>query len=423
MLKNILNKSELLKNTLTLVSGTVVAQLIPIGLQPFLRRIYTPEDFGLFAVYTSVFGIVIVIAAGKYENTIVLPKEDEEANHIVWGAFFFSLLFNILLLIFFLFFDTYIISFFDFPKEMTYWLYFVPLSTFLIASYRTLNNWLIRKKEFKKSSINKIVRRTAEGITQSGMGAASMSKGLIIGAIVGDFFNLMISLFQSMKSGLRLDIDVRKIWEAIKKYSDFPIYNSLPSLFNSISLFLPVIIINKFYSQEITGYVDLSRQMLALPIALISITISQVLLQKIAENRNKQQHILPLILKLSLGLLSVSILGVITILLLGNTLFEIAFGSEWINSGEIAKILVFAYAIKFVVSPLSSIFISLEKIKLSSIWQTLYFIAICSLFYLEDSSLEKFLTTYVIIDLLAYSVYYILIFSVAKNHDNQLLKK
>ena len=72
MLKDNIYKSDFLKYTLVLVSGTVLAQLIPILLQPILRRIYTPEQFGLFAVYSSIFSMLVVVAAGKYETTIVV---------------------------------------------------------------------------------------------------------------------------------------------------------------------------------------------------------------------------------------------------------------------------------------------------------------------------------------------------------------
>ena len=177
---------------------------------------------------------------------------------------------------------SYIISFFEFPQEMGFWMNFIPLSIFLASSYLALNNWLIRKKQFKQSSFNKIIRRSAEGGTQLSAGSFIKKKGLIIGSIVGDFVNFTFGLYQVKKAGLNFNFNLSQIKITLKKYKDFPIYSALPSLFNSISLFLPIIIINKIYSQEITGYVDLSRQMLALPIALISATIAQVLLQKTA---------------------------------------------------------------------------------------------------------------------------------------------
>ena len=42
-------KSEFSRNVLTLMTGTTIAQAIPI--RPILIRIYSPEDFGAFALH------------------------------------------------------------------------------------------------------------------------------------------------------------------------------------------------------------------------------------------------------------------------------------------------------------------------------------------------------------------------------------
>ena len=79
-LKEMLNlKSEFSKNVLTLVTGTTIAQSIPIAISPILTRIYTPEDFGVLALFISITTILGTIANGRYELAIVLPKRDNNA--------------------------------------------------------------------------------------------------------------------------------------------------------------------------------------------------------------------------------------------------------------------------------------------------------------------------------------------------------
>ena len=43
-------KSEFTKNVLTLMTGTTIAQAIPIAISPILTRLYSPEDFWIFAL-------------------------------------------------------------------------------------------------------------------------------------------------------------------------------------------------------------------------------------------------------------------------------------------------------------------------------------------------------------------------------------
>ena len=59
LLKKI-KKSEFLSNSLILITGTFIAQLIPIILQPFLRRIFSPSDFGYFAIFTTIVGVLVL---------------------------------------------------------------------------------------------------------------------------------------------------------------------------------------------------------------------------------------------------------------------------------------------------------------------------------------------------------------------------
>lgn len=412
-----LHKNEFLKNSLVLITGTAIAQVIPILFQPFLRRIYTAEEFGVFAIYFSLFSFLVVIASARYDSVVLLPKEDNDASLIVSGALVISLIFSLLLTIIVLIFQNNIITLFELPTSIKPFLLLLPLSVFFGSCYRVLNNWLVRKKKFKASSVNKIVRRGSEGSVQLFLGFSKNSSGLFIGSIIGDFFNCLMGLFQSKKSGFKFSIETQKVKPLLLKYKDFPLYNSLPTLLNTLSFVLPIFIINNHYSKEITGQFDLTKQMLALPIALISVAISQVLIQKITELKQDSRRIKPLLLKTMLTLTVFSIIGLALILLFGVNLFTFIFGNEWLIAGELSQILIYAYALKFIVSPLSVTFIALEKIKVSSLWQTLYFISICSLFFLENLTIKEFLYFYIFIELGAYFTYLILMFWVATKND------
>ena len=83
MIKKLKPKSEFSRNVLTLMTGTTIAQAIPIAISPILTRIYTPEDFGVFALYMAIAAIISVVSTGRYEMAIMLPKRNEDVNAIV----------------------------------------------------------------------------------------------------------------------------------------------------------------------------------------------------------------------------------------------------------------------------------------------------------------------------------------------------
>ena len=95
-ISSLIPKEEFSKNVLTLVSGTAIAQIIPIAISPVLTRIYTPEEFGIYAIFTSIVIIFSVISNGRYELAIVLPEKDEDAINI----FALGLIINVVLFFF-----------------------------------------------------------------------------------------------------------------------------------------------------------------------------------------------------------------------------------------------------------------------------------------------------------------------------------
>ena len=416
-------KSEFTRNVITLITGTTVAQIIPVVLQLILRRLFTPEAFGAFAIYFSVIGIIVVISTLKYEMAIVLPEKDKDAANIFILSLFINLVFNFLILLILIFFRSFIVKFLNFPQQFAFWLYFIPLSAFLFSSYQIINYWLIRQKAFKASSLNKILRRSFEGITQIAFGFSGKSLGLVAGDIMGNIVNNIGGYFQIMLHGFSFKyFSLTKLKYVLRKYKQFPQFQAIPALMNTASLLLPFIIINKLYSGNITAQFDLSRMVLALPIALISVSFSQVLLQKLSEKRRRKEKILKHILKISLALFTLVIPGVIIIMLWGPDIFRLAFGLKWKEAGEFSQILVFTYAIQFVVSPLAVIFPALEKIKIAAVWQTAYFIIIVVLFLLRGLTVMEFITVYMYITLVVYFVYWIMITKVARNYDSSVSK-
>jgi len=107
---NIKPKAEFTRNVLTLMTGTTIAQAIPIAISPILTRIYTPEDFGILALFMAVSSIFGSIANGRYELAIMLPKKDEDAINIFALGFIINSVLSFLLLLTVLIFHDYLVE-------------------------------------------------------------------------------------------------------------------------------------------------------------------------------------------------------------------------------------------------------------------------------------------------------------------------
>lgn len=413
--------SAIFRNVFTLVSGTVIAQLIPLILQPILRRLYSPEDFGAFAIYITTVSVLAVICSLRYEQAIIIPGNDIQAANILSLSIVFASFFSIVLIILVFFFKYEISHLIKFPTEYRNWLFVIPFSVLLYISYEGINYWLIRMKKFRSSSINKVAKRGVEGVTLISFGILKPHGGLFWGDILGSLANILSGIYQLRKSGFKFKfISKVKMAFSFKKHIDFPKYNLFPTLLNTMSSAIPIFIINNNYSKATVGHFDLSRQALSIPAALITASIFQVLYQKISENYNKRLSVKKEIIDLFLVLFFISIIEVVTVFLFGTYIFKFIFGEQWYLSGEYSRILVFSYAIKFLVSPLSAVFIPLGRIRIGSAWQVFYFLLISVFFFIKDLSFDLFLIYYVLFDLLAYFIFLYLIFYVVKDYETKI---
>lgn len=415
-------KSDLLRNTSVLISGTLVAQIIPVLLQPVLRRFYVdPEMFGAYSVYLSIVGILLVISSFKYELAIILPKKNTEAVSLFFLTILLNTIFNILVFLIIVIWKGKISEFLNIPVEYSSYLYLVPLGTFLYSLYTSMNYWLVRNKKFLSVSINKFFRRGIEGVSQVSLKFLTPVNGILYGDLLGHSANVISGIYQGKKSGLSLRLfSPAGIKAVLLKYAEYPKFNIVPGLMSACSYLLPALMINKFYSAETLGYFDFSKLLLSVPMALIASSITHVLLQKVSERNNNNQSIRNDLSAIFIFVLFSAILEIIIILVWSEELFSLLFGEEWVKSGTMSKTLVWAFAFNYVVSSFSSIFISLKKIRLLSIWQVFYFLSIISLMYFQFLPIESFLRLYVGIEVMCCTIITILMIYIISGYEQRI---
>lgn len=418
-LRTYFSNSRLLRNSATLIVGTVLAQLIPILFQPLLRRMFSAEEFGTAALYITAVGMLVAIANLKYESAIVLPEEDQKAQELMNGGVLISALLSIVIWLLIFINEGYIIKRFELDHAASWYLHLLPLSVFLVSSFQCFNYYLIRKKAFKDSAKNKVYRRGTEALTQTSSGYLKVGSGLLLGNLIGDFVNFIGGYLQAAKKGFSFSFELKKIIPTLKQYWQFPVYQALPSLLNTISLTLPVFIVNAAFGKAHTGQYDLSRLVLSLPMALISIALSQVYLQHQAEKIRNKQEIKHDFKKVSQSLFLLSLPFALVLFFFATPVFSFVFGPQWRLAGELTAVLIFGQTLKFIVSPLSSTLVALQEVRYSAIWQSLYFVSMLWLYFNPGATIQAFVLRYCLIDLVAYSLYFGLIYTRIQHYEKQ----
>ncbi len=360
----LIGKTEFSANVLTLMTGTAIAQAIPIAISPILSRIYSPSDFGIFGLFLAVVSIIAVAAGGRYEMAIMLPKKDEDAFNILALSVIISFVVSAFVFIFILIFQNSFISIFieKYPcygfSEIKFWLYLIPVSIFLMSAYQIVNYWSTRQKTFKMNASGRIGQSGVNSLTTLSMGFLTKGPlGLITGTLTGyatGFFVLSFNIFKNIKN-LFPFITKAKLKENAITYKAFPIINAPPALLSTMQDYGILFIIAYFFSSFVVGCYSFVIRIMNIPLSLIGSSMYQVFYQKASSLYNNNENIQPFVKKLFLRSFLIGLPIFVLIFVLAPRVFAFVFGEEWRYAGELAQILTPWLFLNFIASPISSL--------------------------------------------------------------------
>jgi len=418
MVSKIMPKSDFAKNVLTLLTGTTVAQAIPIAISPILTRIYSPKDFGVLALFISITSIFASIATARYELAIMLPKSDKEAINIAALSLIVNLFISLALFLAVLLFSENIVTLLG-NKEISIWLYFIPVTIFLVGLFNVLNYLNTREKSFKDISKATIFKSLSLATIQIFVGLIKQgASGLISGQIVSSFV-ANTKLAKNILSNKELigAINLKAIKEVAKKYIKFPKYSMPTALIHSFGSDYLNILISTLFNITTLGFYSFAVKMLGMPTSLIGESISQVFFKEAVDEKHKFGNSKRAFIATTKRLILIGVPLFLFIYFSAEDLFALIFGKEWQIAGEYAKIVTPLFFANFVFVSISSIFDIYDGLKIELILQTIMMILSIAIIYMFKSySFREFLQIYTIFNCFMYGLSFYIAYRLAKGN-------
>ncbi|MBV4503465.1 oligosaccharide flippase family protein [Pseudomonas sp. BW13M1] len=377
-MRRFIPQSHYARNVITLMTGTSVAQAIPIAVSPILTRLYTPEQFGVFALFMAVASIAAVVVTGRYEQAILLPKEDTDAMQVVALSSFLSVFLSLFLLLIVCLFNAPISALLG-SQEVGPWLYWVPLSTSLIGVYQSLNYWCNRKSQYKRLAISRTLQSGFSSGGQLAGGTAGVGlAGLVGGQVAGQLLALLAlgrMVWREDRSDVR-SVSRRGMLEWAVKYINFPKFLIVAHAFNTASSQMPVMLLSALFNASSAGFYTLTQRVLGAPISLVAGALGDVFRQEASRDYADLGNCKFVYLQTLKRLVVISLLPFLVFFFIAPDFFGLVFGEEWRVAGEYARVLMPMFFLRFVASPLSIVFVVAEAQRLDLAWQVLLFVLV-----------------------------------------------
>jgi O-antigen/teichoic acid export membrane protein len=346
-------KGEFGRGVVILAGGTAISHAIYSLSLLVLARLYTPEDFGLFATFSAAAAILSTISTLRYELAIPLPREDIHAAALVKLVQHTNAVFHVLLTALLMVLAPELALFLGIPNAVP-WLYLLPVLSFASASIVICELWYNRMRQYKRMASIRILRALLVAVASAILAWMTTNGGLILGSVLAYAF-VAASAAWSVRSNwktLFAEADFSHQVYTARRYVRLPI-NVLPAhLMGTLAMQIPIFLFTKAFSAETTGFFSLAYRIVSLPTLFIANAIGDVYRQNCAELYTQTGRFDALFVKTLSKTATLALPFFFTMVVMAPLLFEVIFGQKWHIAGEYARILSVGAFFQFVFTPL-----------------------------------------------------------------------
>ena len=364
-----------------LVTGTTIAQAIPIAASPILTRLYIPEEFGLIALYTAYVAVITVLATACYDLAITLPLSDKDAAHVVTLTLKICLMVSVFLYLPIMFFGD-IVALWIGNIELSIWFYLLPISVLATGAFNVFQYWCNRKSQYWLMSVNRVQKGGFTAISNIALGLGQVKGGMVIGSVIGQLISTVLIGRGIWKKNKEYFFRIKPQCEIAlaKRYINHPKHIVIAQLIGIVAQQMPVFIVSGLFPLTTVGFFSMAYNLVSIPSALVANAIGDVYRQRISVAYHERGEFRDLFIKTLTKTSFIALLPYVIIYFVSPFIFELVFGSQWKVAGEYAQILIVSSFFRFILTPLDKGAVVVGASYYIFIWHTCRLIGYLTLF-------------------------------------------
>jgi len=329
---------------LTLLAGGLLAQALPLLLGPWLTRLFSPAEFGVYHLFAAVAANAAVVACARYEFALPLAADETEATAL-------RTLCRRLLLA-----TTALAALGGTGWALVIgqaWPLWLPAAVGTLGGVSLATLQATRAQRFRRLAVARVLQHGGGAVAQlvAGLLQAGVN-GLVVAPIVAALAALAALGWPGPANAARAQ------WlAAARAHRSFPLLNTPHAFLGALQDSLSLALIAAALGPAAAGFWGLALRYLKAPASLVGSAVSQALYPKLvvaggsagvptAAGRTAVRQVMGL-----LALLALPLVG--GLWWLGPWAFELAFGAGWRDAGLLARALALYVGAHFVAAPLA----------------------------------------------------------------------
>lgn len=360
----------MLGSILTVLSGSVIAQIIAVAVLPILTRLYDAEAFGRYQIYASMLNVAVMFVAFRYEVALLGARPGRVFENLLKLTFRLCVLTSVVA---FLVAGAADLLMPNPIPSLHNILFFLPLAMAVAGIYQMLTFLPIRDRNYGLSARSKILQSV--GFSFGALGFAFLpfiGVGLVVADVFGRFFGAVSIL---LESGNLWRILVSRLSFSEMRFTAirFQKYGLLTfpgTLLSSLSGAVPSFAFLALFNLEVAGQYALLERFLLMPVGVIAAAVSQVFTGEFSTLYRMDKRGLNGAFRRSLlQLVAIGLLPTVLGMILSPSLVPLLFGSDWAMAGRLCAIgLPIAY-VRFVATALTMALVVVDRQSLQFAWE------------------------------------------------------
>jgi O-antigen/teichoic acid export membrane protein len=406
--------SSFVRNTLTVMSGTIFIQAIPMVVLFCLTRILSPADIGDFTLVTSAASIFTILISAGLDKAFFLSSTEKKIVEllcfsIVIGIFAGTIIFVVILICQSL--DSILTH-----GMIEKYAICIVLHSLVLALNRNLQSILIRRSQFWLLNKAKFLLVVPSALGQLifavlGFGVDGLVYATTILSVLSTFLVWNCSsidwhqVFREVSS-----ISLKKTFS---NNSSFVIFSLPAEIISVISSQLPIFIIAvRFGSSQVAMYAMVLK-IISIPIGLLGSSILTVFKDKAGEEYREKGNCLNIYLRTFSYLCLLSLLPFVALYFFGSHIVEFLLGKQWFTTGEFVRILAPMIFVSFISSPLSYVMFFSRQGQLTNVICQIILSIIMLLAFGQANTVNDAVLYYSICGSIYYSFYLVISYHLA----------
>ncbi len=340
-----------------LTVGTLLSQFLIFSSTIFMGHLYSPSQFGFYALIVSLASIIALTLSRSLETFIVPAKSVVEAEAIyvtsirlVFRQWLFMMVFLIVVLFAF---EIAGASKLTSVVTILFSLILAPLLALYSLSYQLI----LRSQNYGVLATRGPLQNSAIGVNQWILHHSYFQNfGLVLGEMLGRIVSLTFLFVNVRTISRKLPQKIFKS-HGVQKIDKPIVVNLISIAFDLAAASALLIYVNLNFGESLAGQLSMAQKIAVVPIVFLGANLAQYFLSSSSDSHRKgfsmsRTSLDSLILKLML--ISITIGAIF--FFLGPIILRTFLGPEWVDSEQMIKFLLPGMVVSFIWNPLSSYF-------------------------------------------------------------------